>query len=568
MGVRVRGRRGPIGLVLAASAWMALVGNMPLWLALHRLGLLGSAAGWAMAAALALVLGGCTAALLSLLAWRWMLKPAVTLLLFATGVSAYFMLAYHVVIDPGMLVNVVETDFREAAEYLSPWLLVHLALVVGLPVAAVWTAPVSIRPAASQLLRNLGAAAAALALAAVAILAVFQPLASAMRNHKELRYMMSPLNSLYASGVIASRPFMGRAGPVMRVGRDAVFERARTGKPPLLVLVLGETARSRNFGLNGYARDTTPELAGEGVASFTQHVVLRHQHGGVLALHVLAPGRQAFNARTQPQENLLDVLDHAGLAVLWIDNQAGCKGVCDRVADGHRAAASPDPALCADGECLDGILLQGLDAARRGAARRAPGAGRGGGAAPDGQPWAGLLAALASVVQALPARMHERQPAGVQPRAGGQQPTTTRSPTPTTYWLRSIRWLRQREDRWDSAMIYVSDHGESLGENNLYLHGLPYAIAPDVQKHVPWITWLSKGFESRSGVSLGCLRQRQDAHLSHDNYFHSVLGLLEVRTSAYSRRLDAYAECAPGPAQGGQPRRDSLAGAFGATAMH
>jgi lipid A ethanolaminephosphotransferase len=89
----------------------------------------------------------------------------------------------------------------------------------------------------------------------------------------------------------------------------------------------------------------------------------------------------------------------------------------------------------------------------------------------------------------------------------------------------------------------VADHGESLGENNLYLHGLPYALAPDVQKHVPWITWLSPAFAHRAGVAMECLRERADARITHDHLFHSVLGLLKVETSVYRRALDAYAAC-------------------------
>ncbi|HZY15757.1 MAG TPA: sulfatase-like hydrolase/transferase, partial [Ramlibacter sp.] len=102
---------------------------------------------------------------------------------------------------------------------------------------------------------------------------------------------------------------------------------------------------------------------------------------------------------------------------------------------------------------------------------------------------------------------------------------------------------RQRSD-YDGALLYVADHGESLGENNLYLHGLPYALAPDVQKHVPWITWLSPGFERAAGLGMQCLRGGADLRLTHDALFHSVLGLMQVSTSAYQRRLDAYAACA------------------------
>ena len=107
----------------------------------------------------------------------------------------------------------------------------------------------------------------------------------------------------------------------------------------------------------------------------------------------------------------------------------------------------------------------------------------------------------------------------------------------------AIGWLQARGDKADTAMVYVADHGESLGENNIYLHGLPYSVAPDVQKHVPWITWLSAGFERRTGLSPACLRAARDQRISHDNYFHSVLGLAGVETSAYRAELDAYAAC-------------------------
>ncbi len=95
-------------------------------------------------------------------------------------------------------------------------------------------------------------------------------------------------------------------------------------------------------------------------------------------------------------------------------------------------------------------------------------------------------------------------------------------------------------------MMYVSDHGESLGENNLYLHGMPYAIAPDVQKRVPWINWLSPEIEHRGALSTECLKGRTDQAISHDHYFHSVLGLLDIHTAIYRPELDIFGPCRRG----------------------
>ncbi|NDF44677.1 MAG: phosphoethanolamine transferase, partial [Betaproteobacteria bacterium] len=84
----------------------------------------------------------------------------------------------------------------------------------------------------------------------------------------------------------------------------------------------------------------------------------------------------------------------------------------------------------------------------------------------------------------------------------------------------------------------------SLGENNLYLHGLPYRVAPKEQKHVPLISWLSPGFERYRGVTMACLQKERERALSHDHLSHTVLGLMSVRTEVYQAERDAFANCA------------------------
>lgn len=108
----------------------------------------------------------------------------------------------------------------------------------------------------------------------------------------------------------------------------------------------------------------------------------------------------------------------------------------------------------------------------------------------------------------------------------------------------AIRLLQSRGVRLDAALLYVSDHGESLGEGGLYLHGMPRAIAPSTQTQVPMIFWQSTGFADAAGVATNCVRSRAGMALSHDNLFHSVLGLLEVRTAAHRPERDLFAPCA------------------------
>lgn len=108
---------------------------------------------------------------------------------------------------------------------------------------------------------------------------------------------------------------------------------------------------------------------------------------------------------------------------------------------------------------------------------------------------------------------------------------------------KAIGFLKAQQRRYDTVLLYLSDHGESLGELGLYLHGLPYAIAPSTQTAVPMILWVSEGFQRQMSLQANCLRQQGRAPASHDNLFHSLVGLLSIRTPVYREERDLFARC-------------------------
>ena len=393
-------------------------------------------------------------------------------------------------------------------------------------------------------LRQLGHNALVLVLALATIVAsvllVFQDFSSTMRNHTQLRYLINPLNSVYALGDIAAHRLNPENHTLQPVGRDAQLGASYAGQSaaqaPLLVLVLGETGRSGNFGLNGYTRATTPLLSARtDIASARNAWSCGTSTAASLPCMFSHLGKSKFERRSGNYESLLDVLQRAGLAVLWVDNQSGCKGVCDRVE--HTSTQ------CPSGECLDSVLLKDLDEriAALPAERRAR----------------GTVVVLHQMGSHGPAYYKRSAPEAKQflpeCRSSALQECAQQhivnaydnSIVATDALLDStINWLQTQSNQAQAAMVYVADHGESLGENNLYLHGLPYAIAPDVQKQVPWITWLSPALQTRSSISTACLqRNLKERHITHDAYFHSVLGLLDVRSSVYQPELDIYASC-------------------------
>jgi lipid A ethanolaminephosphotransferase len=370
-----------------------------------------------------------------------------------------------------------------------------------------------------------------------------------MRNHKHVRYLFNPLNVLYGGGKLAA-DLVPRARQDLRpIGLDARLgpSHAATPHTPLVVLVVGATARAANFSLGAYGRKTNPQLeqlrAAGNLTYFTEVRSCGTNTQASVPCMFSHLGKQAYEAGRQPYENLLDVLHRAGLAVLWLDNQSGCKGLCARV-DQVITRTLEDPALCSGGECFDEIMLKDLDQriAALDPARRAR----------------GVVVVMHQMGSHGPA-YYRRSPAAFKkfmPECASnvlqdcprEQLVNAYDNTIlyTDHLLAStVSWLeREGKDKpVDTALVYVSDHGESLGENNLYLHGLPYALAPQFQVHVPMLTWLSTGMQKRTGVRQDCLQKNAAQPLTHDNLFHSMLGLLDVNTALYQPGLDLFSAC-------------------------
>ena len=538
----------PAWVVLVISLWLASACNVPLWRALAALPGQSSLRDWGFALMFGLIVAAGHAALLSLLAWRLTLKPAVTVLLLMAGCGAYFMLAYGILIDADMLKNVLQTDLHEAGDLLT-WRLPATVLALAAP-PLLWLYPRPLQRVGvwRQLGRSAWLLAASSAVFLACLLLVFQDFSSTMRNHTRLRYLINPINSVFALGDLAFKTLHPENHTLYPLGRDAQLGASYSGQSqaPLLILVLGETGRSGNFGLNGYARPTTPRLSARSDLSSARNAwSCGTSTAASLPCMFSHLGKSAFESSSGHYESLLDVLQHAGLAVLWVDNQSGCKGVCDRVAYANiPKQKDKDPALCpGGGECFDNILLKDLEQ------RLA--------ALPAEQRARGTVVVLHQMGSHGPA-YYKRSPAALkqfQPECTSsalqecqQQQIVNaydNSILATDQLLENtINWLQSQYSQAPTAMIYVADHGESLGENNLYLHGLPYRLAPDVQKQVPWITWLSPALQTRSKVSTACLQtDLRERRITHDAYFHSVLGLLDVHSSAYQPAQDIYAAC-------------------------
>lgn len=538
-----RAARHPLMLTLLATVWLVALPNIPLWRQLAQLPEVTGLRGLLFGLGLAVGVAGLTHALLSLLNWRWLLKPVLTVFLLSAASGTYFMWSYGIVIDASMIVNVLQTDPREAADLFNWRLLASLGLLGVLPVWWLWRQPVRPLGGLRRLGGNLLAFAASLAVLVISLMLIYQDFASVMRNHTQLRYLINPLNSFYAIGRVVAQPLERDNSKVEPIGLDARLALPSGAAPATLVVVVGETARAGNFGLNGYERDTTPRLAREDVVSLRNVWSCGTSAATSLPCMFSHLGKAAYEKRSSNHESLVDVLQRAGLAVLWIDNQSGCKGACNRVPNVNTAALKLSP-YCDGTECHDEVMLHDLDKriAELPAERRAR----------------GVVVFMHQMGSHGPA-YHKRVPQAFKrfepecasnalQQCAREQVVNAYDNTIayTDHFLgETIGWLKRQQG--PTAMVYLADHGESLGENNLYLHGLPYAIAPDVQKRVPWITWTSSAFAQQRSLRKSCLQDKLMAPLSHDHFFHSVMGITGVRSGEYRPALDIYGSCMASP---------------------
>ena len=524
-------------VILVAGLFFASVSSAAFWRQLYSLGFFEDASGWGTATSTLLAMVALNAAMLCIVLNRWTAKLVLVAFLLTNAALGYFMIQYSVYIDPGMVRNALRTDNREAFELITPGLIIGVLVQGALPSLVVLRVRFKRRPYGRalkyRLLLFLGCVGVSVLLLAIS----FQDLSALMRNNKQLRYLIAPGNYLISFSRVLLEEYQSADNTRLAIGEGATLTgHTNTTKPHLLVIVVGETLRAQNWGLNGYQRQTTPQLATKDVINFRDVTACGSNTEVSVPCMFSTYGRRNYDRTLIEQsESLLHALERAGVKTLWRDNQTGCKGVCAGLDFESFREPRKDP-LCDAKFCRDEIMLRGLtDVARN----------------TNGD----LVVVLHQLgnhgpgyYQRYPESLRRFKPdcrtadLGECSRQEIVNAYDNAVLATDDFLARTVALLESDKSR-DSAMIYVSDHGESLGENNLYLHGIPEAIAPDTQLRVPMVMWMSPGMKESQHLERSCLKEKSMGAVSHDNLFHSVLGLMQVKTNEYVPALDLFSPC-------------------------
>lgn len=468
--------------------------------------------------------------LLSIACYKYTIKPVLIMLLLLSSACAYFMDSYHVIIDNVMIDNIVKTDTGEALDLISIKQFLYLFFLGVLPAIWIYKVPLAEPSFKKAVLSKLALITISLIIGVITILSLGDFYASFLRENKSLRNYANPSYYIYSVGKYIGSIYRADNDVFMPIGLDARVSHEGSERE-LIILVVGETARADHFSFNGYSKKTTPRLEKENIINFSNVWSCGTSTAVSVPCIFGLAGRSDYEAaKAKSIGNLLDIAQQVGVNVLWLDNNSSSKGVADRTK--YQSYKSPDINPVCDSECRDVGMLAHLQTYI------------------DSYPTGDILIILHQMGNHGPA-YYKRYPAEFEhfmPTCKTNQLEKCSSEEInnaydnailyTDFFLsETIDLLKKNDPNFESILMYVSDHGESLGENGIYLHGLPYMLAPDTQKHVPMFMWFGKNIDKKE-INIEKIKQKSDHKLSHDNVFHTILGLLEIDTEVYDPDLD------------------------------
>lgn len=462
------------------------------------------------------------------------------LLITIAAFSQYFMQQYGVLLDKSMLQNALETDNHEVAGLLNVHMLAYVVGYIVLPAMVILLPRYKVQTARKAAKHYAILLALPVLLSSILIFTQYQSFAPVLREHRDLKHLATPFNSINAAiGLLKTKTAKANLMPFQRYAEDARRIMHST-KPQLVVMVLGETVRADHLGINGYSRNTTPGLAQQSVINLGAI----SSCGTATAISVPCMfsylNQQNYDeAVAKNSDNVLDVMQRAGVKVIWRDNNSGCKGMCERV-EQDQSFINNNAFDCKAGSCPDSVLLNGLAQKLR-AERNSTNAifvvlHQQGNHGPEY-----FKRSLAEQKQFFPEcetnLLNECQQQEIINAYDNAILATDELLNNTITLLQSL------SDEFDTSMLYVSDHGESLGENGVYLHGLPYWMAPDSQTKVPLLMWFSEKAISDNMLNTACIKNNALQTNSHDMLFDSLLDLMQIETRNARKQQDIFWGC-------------------------
>lgn len=269
--------------------------------------------------------------LFSIFCFKYTTKPILITILIISSLTSYFMNNYNIVIDETMIQNVMQTDKSEVFDLLNIKLFIYLIFAGILPSFIIYKIKIKYKPFRRELLSRLIVIPASLIIIIIAALPVSDYYTSFLREHKPLRYYTNPTYFLFATGRYIAQNLKSGENAITPIGEDAKIEATDTDRE-LIILVVGEAVRANRLHMNGYERETTPLIEKEEIINFPQMYSCGTTTSVSIPCMFSNLTRRGYSDdKARSTYNILDVLNTAGVNILWRENNSSSKGVADRV---------------------------------------------------------------------------------------------------------------------------------------------------------------------------------------------------------------------------------------------
>ena len=533
------------GFNMLLAMWLGLILNFAFYQKIHEFTPYANLKAGLLLVATALIIIAFYNLVLQWLNWKWNAKILASVLIILGGFSAYFVNSLGVVITPDQIQNMLQTDAREVRDLWSMRLVIWTLVFVVFPLFIIWMLKIQPASLGHQLVHKSLSSVVSLGLILGLLFCFYVDYAAIFREHRDLKGMLSPQNSIASTLSYYKKKAPKANLPLVAFGEDAhLLQQAQMQEhPKLMVLVVGETARAESFALNGYARNTNPELSKLAVINFSQVSSCGTATAVSVPCMFSGMSRETYDEQlASHREGLLDIAQRAGYQVTWIDNNSGCKGACDRVQKYQIPAQLKQKWCDASGECFDEILVDSLKDYLAHLDKN------------NQKPQLIVLHQMGSHGPAYFKRSKTPyQPFQPTCNSNAIQGCSTEelknsydnSIVYTDHVLAQIVETLKQQTQYQTGFWYLSDHGESTGEHGLYLHGAPYSMAPTQQTHVPMLMWFSDAWKQQNIQQISCLKGQTNQARSQDHLFPSLLSLLDIKTQVIEAKNDMLAQCSP-----------------------
>ena len=438
---------------------------------------------------------------------RFVGRILLAILTLINATCVYFIYTYNIIIDEVTIGNVFNTRYSEASGFFS-WSLWGYMLVALLPALWCLLQPV-VRGKAKKMGEYCGSS---LGIVLVVALMNYNQMLFVSQHDTELGGLLQPWSYLVNSIRVASINSDKQAEEIkLPDGKITDNEKA------VVVLVIGESARKANFQLYGYNRPTNPLLSKQtDLKVFQTNSCATYTTAGTKA--ILEPKNSGDLYELLPNYAFRTGADVTWRTSNWgeppihIDEYLTIKELTEKYPEADKTH--------------DELLFTGLR-------QRI-----------EQSPKNKVLIVLHTSTSHGPkyADKYPKKFEVFKPVANNVEEAEKNLPmlvnaydntiVYTDYLLNGlINTLRDMKD-WRSAMLFISDHGESLGENKMFMHGLPLKLAPKTQYEIPFLVWTSAGYRD--------YRTDLPPVLEQHYIFHSVLNLLSIQSPAYNPEFDIF----------------------------